>query len=253
MRFRFFRPLHGWREFIHEIVIVVIGVLLALAGAELIEDWRWQQKVGSTRQSIANELAQNAEQAGMRMAVENCLRDRIGELAARLKASSGRWTADPIPAGPTARPTPHWDNRSMGRVYTVPLVGWSQDAWDTAKSAGVVDHMSHEEAAAYSEIYGAIAGMRDFQNQELSIESSLSFLSTDEQLDSGARNDALAKLGQLDALNTTNAGLSDLILEQMKGLHLHIDNARISAELREEIAAARSSRGACVVDVHVQF
>lgn len=253
MRFRFFRPLHGWREFIHEIVIVVIGVLLALAGAQLIEDWRWQQKVGSTRQSIANELQQNALQAGLRLAVENCLRDRIGELATRLKASGGRWQADPISAGPNARPTPHWDNRSMGRVYTIPLVGWPQDAWDTAKSAGVVDHMSHEEAAVLSEIYGAIAGIRDFQNQELSIESSLAFLSTDEQLDSGARNEALAKLGQLDALNTTNAGLSDLILQQMKGLHLRIDGARISADLKEEIAAARASRGECVVDVRVQL
>jgi hypothetical protein len=42
MRLRFIRPLHGWREFIHEVVAVVIGVLLALAGAEIIESWRWQ-------------------------------------------------------------------------------------------------------------------------------------------------------------------------------------------------------------------
>jgi hypothetical protein len=33
MLFRLPKPLHGWREFIHEIVIVVIGVLLALGGA----------------------------------------------------------------------------------------------------------------------------------------------------------------------------------------------------------------------------
>ena len=30
MRFRFIRPLHGWRELIHEVIIVVIGALLAL-------------------------------------------------------------------------------------------------------------------------------------------------------------------------------------------------------------------------------
>jgi hypothetical protein len=253
MRFRFIRPLHGWREFIHEIVIVVIGVMLALAGAQVIENWRWQQQVGSARQSIGNELAQNGLQAATRLVVENCLRDRIGELATRLEGSGGRWKADPIPVGPNARPTPHWDNRSMGRVYTIPLVGWSQDAWDTAKSAGLIDHMSHEEAASYSEIYGAIAALRDYQNQELSAESSLAFLSTDEQLDSGSRNEALAKLGQLDALNTTVSGLSNLILEDMNGLHLHIDRARFSAQLKEGIADARASRGACVVDVHAEF
>jgi len=253
MRFRFFRPLHGWREFIHEIIIVVIGVLLALAGAQVIENWRWQQQVKSARLSIGNELAENALQGAMRMAVENCLRDRIGELATRLKAGDGRWTADPLPIAKNYRPTPHWDNRSMGRVYAVPLVGWSQDAWDTAKSAGVVDHMGRDEAASYSEIYGAIAGIRDFQNQELSLESSLSFLSTDQQLDSGARNEALARLGQLDALNAASAGLSSLILDQMKSLHLNIDRARTSARLKEQIDSSRDYRGPCVQDVKVQF
>ena len=253
MRFRFPKPLHGWREFVHEIVIVVIGVLLALAGAEMVENWRWQWQVQSTRQSIANEIAANANQAVGRLAVENCLRDRIGELAARLKATDGRWTADPMPLGPDAQVTPHWENRAMGRVYAVPLVGWSQDAWDTAKSSGVADHMSHEEVASLSDLYGEIVGLRDFQNQELSIESSLSYLSTDQQLDVGTRNDALGKLGQLDALNAVNAGLSSLMLEQIKDLHLPFDRVRTKAELKETIAAARQWRGSCVKDVKVEF
>ena len=253
MRFRFFRPLHGWREFVHEVIIVVIGVLLALAGAQMIEDWRWHLEVGSTRQAIANELVEAANQAAMRLAVEDCSRDRIGELAARLKASNGRWSADPMPLALGAQPTPHWDNRSMGQVYSEPLVGWPQDAWDTAKSAGVLDHMSREEAASYSAVYGEIAGIRDFQNQELLLESSLSLLSTNQQLDSRSRNDALGKLGELDALNATNAGLSSLMIDQMKGLHLRVDSARYSHQLKEMIEAARKYRGNCVKDVQVQF
>jgi hypothetical protein len=253
MRFRFPKPLHGWHEFVHEIIIVVIGVLLALAGAELVENWRWQWQVGSTRRSIANELVLNANQAAGRLAVEDCMRDRIGELAARLKATSGRWTGDPMPVAPGSIPTPHWENRSMGRVYAVPLVGWSQDAWDTAKSSGVADHMSHEEVASYSALYGEIAGIRDFQDQELTIESSLSFLSTDQELDLSSRNDALAKLGQLDALNAVNAGLSSLIVEQVKTLHLPVDRVRGARELRQMIADARSYRGNCVKDVRVDY
>ena len=236
MRFHFFRPLHGWREFIHEIVIVVIGVLLALAGAQVIENMRWQWQVQSARQSIANEIASNAAQAAMRLAAEDCLRNRIGELAARLKATSGRWTADPMPIGPNAKPSPHWEDRSLGLVYEVPLVGWSQDAWDTAKSSGVADHMSHEEVASLSDVYGEIVALREYQNQELAIESSLSFLSTDQQLDLSSRNDALGKLGQLDALNAVNAGLSSLMLEQVKGLHLPFDRTRGEAEVKRKIA-----------------
>jgi len=247
------KPLHGWREFIHEIIIVVLGVLLALAGAEMAESWRWQWQVQSTRQAIANELVENAKDAAQRLAVENCLRDRVGELVARLKASNGSWKGDPMPLVPGAQPTAHWDNLSMPRVYVVPLVGWTQDAWDTAKSAGVVDHMSHHEVASYSDVYGEILAIRDFQNQELLLESSLAYLSSDQQLDSASRNDALGKLGQLDALNATNAGLSSLIVAQMKGLHLDVDRVRAREQLRRTLAWTRRWRGNCVKDVEVEF
>ena len=247
------KPLHGWRAFAGEVGIIVLGVLIALGFGQLVEQWRWQQDVRTTRQAIANELVAAGNQGAERIAVEDCLRDRIGELVARLKASNGRWTADPMPLGAAVRPTPHWDNRSMGRVYAVPLVGWSQDAWDTAKSAGVIEHMGHDEVASYSDVYGEIAAIRDYQNQELLLESSLSFLSADQQLDSGSRNDVLGKLGQLDALNATNAGLSSLILEQIRGLHLHVDRARSLEQLKQMIAAAREYRGTCVKDVQVQY
>jgi hypothetical protein len=247
------KPLHGWREFVGEVGIIVLGVLIALGFEQLVDQWRWHQEVGSTRQAIANELVEAANQGALRIAVEDCLRDRIGELSARLNKTNGRWTADTMPLAPSAQPTPHWDNRSMARVYAVPLVGWSQDAWDTAKSAGVLDHMGREEAASYSAVYGEIAGIREYQNQELLLESNLSFLSADQQLDDRSRNDALGKLGQLDALNATNAGLGSLILEQVKTLHLHVDRTSSAEQLKQQIASARRWRGNCVKDVRVQF
>jgi hypothetical protein len=113
--------------------------------------------------------------------------------------------------------------------------------------------MSHDEVSSYSDVYGEIAGIRDFQNQELLLESSLSFLSSDQQLDDRSRNDALGKLGQLDALNATNAGLSSLIVAQMKSLHLRLDRTSSSERLRQAIADARKYRGGCVKDVQIQY
>jgi hypothetical protein len=247
------KPLHGWRAFVGEVGIIVLGVLIALGFEQMVEQWRWRKEVQTTRQAIANELAGAANQGAERIAVENCLRDRIGELAAKLNVSNGRWTADPMPLPPGTQPTPHWDNRSMGRVYTVPLRGWSQDAWDTAKSAGVLNHMSRDEVASYSAVYGEIAAIREFQNEELPLESNLSFLSADQQLDNASRSEALGKLGELDALNSVITGLSNLIIEQMKALHLHLDRVSSSNELRELIVGERQYRGACVKDVKVEF
>ena len=253
MRFRFIRPLHGWHEFIHEIIIVVIGVLLALAGAQAIEDWRWQSQVRSTRRSIATELATAATQGAERISIEDCQRNRIGELAGKLHSSNGRWAADPMPGEATAIPIPHWDVRSFRRIYSVPLVGWSQDAWDTAKSSGVVDHMSHDEVASYSDIYGAIAAIRQYQDDELKAEASLSYLSTDQQIDNGSKIEALGKLGQLDALNSVNAGLSSLIMDEVGALHLDVDRSRFDKELQETLAGERRYYGACVKDVQLKF
>ena len=253
MNFHFFKPLHGWRAFVGEVGIIVFGVLIALGFGQIVQDWQWHEDVETTRQAIANEIVQAVNQGAMRMAVEDCLRDRIGELAGKLNANTGRWTADPLPLAPGAPSYPHWDNRSLGRVYGMPLRGWSQDAWDTAKSAGVLDHMGRDEAASYSEVYGEIAGIRDFQNQELLLESSLSFLSADQRLDDRTRNAALEKLGQLNSLNATISGLSSLMIEELGGLHLDVDRAASAGQLKQLIGEERKYYGACVKDVQIQY
>jgi hypothetical protein len=247
------KPLHGWRQFAGEVGIIVLGVLIALSFGQIVEQWQWHVEVGTTREALANELVAAANQGGERIAVEDCLRDRIGELAARLNASRGKWTADPMPLGPTVKPTPHWDNRGMGRVYAVPLRGWSQDAWDTAKSTGVLNHMGHQEIADYSAVYAEISVIRESQNQELPLESKLAFLSVNQQLDNATRADALGVIGQLDALNAVITGLSSLIIEQMKGLHLHVDRAAKFKEMKQIVDVERRDRGVCVKDVRVEF
>ena len=245
------KPLHGWRAFAGEVGIIVLGVLIALGFGKIVEQWQWHEDVGTARQAIADELVAAASQGAERLAVEDCLRDRIGELSARLNATRGDWTGDPLPADP--RPEPHWDNRAMGRVYSVPLRGWSQDAWDTAKSTGAISHMRHDEVADYSAIYAEVAGIRDFQREELPLESKLAFLSVDQTLDGSARADALGTLGQLDALNAVIAGLSSLMIDQMKNLHLHIDRAETAREIRRVIDTERQERGSCVKNVGVDF
>jgi hypothetical protein len=247
------KPLHGWRAFVGEVGIIVLGVLIALGFGQIVEQWQWRQQVGTTRQAIANELVAAADQGAQRIAVEDCLRDRIGQVAAKLNKSNGRWVADPMAVGPKAETTPHWDNHAMGRVYAVPLRGWAQDAWDTAKSTGVLNHMDHEEVASYSAAYAEIATIRELQNEELPIESKLAFLSVDQQLDNGTRADALAALGQLDSLNAVITGLSSLIIDQMHSLHLHVDRAGGAEELGQIIRTERQDRGTCVKDVQIQF
>jgi hypothetical protein len=135
MRFRFPRPLHGWREFIHEIVIVVIGVLLALGGAELIDNLRWKSEVASFRDAIDHELGRDLEIHRRVLAQRPCADRRLAELERFLAdASAGR--RDKL-------------LRPVGKPYLQTLFF---SVWDN-KGGEVIDHLPLNERTRYGELY----------------------------------------------------------------------------------------------------
>ena len=104
MRFHFFRPLHGWREFIHEIVIVVLGVLLALAGAQLVEALHDRSTAADTRAEVTDELNSDLMSMALRQSVEPCIGRRLSELRAIMAAwektgsfETPKWVAQSTP------------------------------------------------------------------------------------------------------------------------------------------------------------
>src|SRR3954453_4810285 len=80
MLFRLPRPLHGWREFSYEIVIVVIGVLLALAGAQLLDTIRTRSEVASFREAVNHELGRDLGIYQSMMPWRACVTRRTREL-----------------------------------------------------------------------------------------------------------------------------------------------------------------------------
>lgn len=56
MHFHLPKALHGWREFAGEVGIIVIGVLIALGAEQLVEDWRWHERLAAAQKTIDFEL-----------------------------------------------------------------------------------------------------------------------------------------------------------------------------------------------------
>jgi hypothetical protein len=142
VRFRAPRPLHGWREFIHEIVIVVIGVMLALAGAQLLEGWQWDREVKGFRQSVEHELGRDLGIYENVMAARPCATRRLAELE-RFLADSRAGRQDRIA-------------RSIGRPFM--QTGFFS-VWDN-KGAEVVEHLPLTLRTQYGELYD------EFRNNE---------------------------------------------------------------------------------------
>lgn len=116
--------------FAGEVGIIVVGVLIALAAEQLVESLRWQQKVGSTEESIRRDLALTADVASERVAVRRCLDDRLERLKGFLDHPSSQLA---LPSDESGFPTP--------RAYRAPARVWNSQPWDGMLADGTLQHL----------------------------------------------------------------------------------------------------------------
>lgn len=74
------KPAHGLREFLSEIAIIVIGVLIAIGIEQAVEAWHWAHQVESARAALKREMSETDKFFVMRVATEQCREARVNEL-----------------------------------------------------------------------------------------------------------------------------------------------------------------------------
>src|SRR5881628_2558170 len=80
MHFHMPKPLHGWRAFVGEVRIIVIGVLIALGAEQFVENLHWQNKVSVVRHALAGELGNDRARWQANMSFVPCARREIAAL-----------------------------------------------------------------------------------------------------------------------------------------------------------------------------
>ena len=149
MHFHLPKPLHGWREFVGEIAIIVVGVLIALGAEQLVEDWHWRHRAEATADTLKSEIFGHYAQAAEFAVTAPCL-DR------QLQILSQRLTATPlIPA-----PAFHEDGWNE-YVLRSPSRNWSDNQWRGVVSEGVVAHLDKDLRAHLGNHYAQITTMAD--------------------------------------------------------------------------------------------
>jgi len=197
MRLRLPNPLHGWRVFVGEVGIIVLGVLIALGAQQAVEELQWQSEKRATEAALQEEIMDSVEVADERIAVSPCLRIRIAELGTKLARSRGEWRAEPMRLGDQNG----GNSGVMPVAYRTPRKYLSIDAWETAKLSGVLDHVPRDRVATYSDIYTQIAHMQQLSDIERGAVPTLTFLSFDGPLEAQSRHRAIDTLAQLDSIN----------------------------------------------------
>jgi hypothetical protein len=146
MRFQLPKPQHGWREFAGEVGIIVLGVLIALAAQQLVEDIHDRRDVADLRSALRAELAGDRARWEDLRASDRCTLQRLDAL--------GRWAAT-APA-----------DARLVRPYALLLWNMHSSAWDIAKTSPATAHIPLDEQLAYADLYAAIDNWREYFAQE---------------------------------------------------------------------------------------
>lgn len=130
------RPLHGWRAFLGEVGIIVVGILIALGGEQVVEATHWRQQVRLEREALQSEVVGNLDAVRLRMLLEPCVRVRLRELS-RIFDDADRGM-QPKLATKVGFPLPS---------------GASKGAWNIAVTGDALSHMPIQEQLDFSNAF----------------------------------------------------------------------------------------------------
>ena len=227
------KPVHDWREFLTEIGIIVIGVLIALGAEQVVETLHWREKVASTQVALSQEVAGNRFRAEERMAIADCLDRRLDQLEARVRDASGR-----------LEPEPYWLSREMlaGPPYRTPIRPWGDAVWQAANADGTAVHMARERMLAYAGAYEEIAMIRAENAREFDRTSALGVLQRGVTLGPGDKLHLLEVLEELRRDNNLIALQAGQVLDVLRPTGLPKASQRLNAETSATYKTCRDLR-----------
>lgn len=143
------KPVHSLREFLSEILVIVVGVVIALSGEQLVESFHWRKAVSETREALNNELAFDLGVIRTRREQAPCMARRVSELRAILAAHAA---GKPV--------------RLVGAVSQPNFPHLRTSVWETAIADQSISHMPRDLRLRYAALYEGIAWLRDKESAE---------------------------------------------------------------------------------------
>lgn len=150
MHFHLPKPLHGWRAFVGEVGIIVIGVLIALGAEQVVEAIHWHYKVEATEGAINTELGDDLRWALQVKQYGRCADVFMNKLQAAIIAHDAHKLLE----------------LASLRGAPFPPAPWSYGTYTAATAGQVEDHLPEGRMAAYS---------REFTLVQLQMEIQIKF------------------------------------------------------------------------------
>ncbi|NEX94532.1 hypothetical protein [Caulobacter sp. 17J65-9] len=126
---------HGAREFAAEIGVIVVGILIALSGEQMVENLRHEHEVEIGERALKADYVAFVRHRAEQAATTACATKRLAELRAIVDDGARRGQLGTV--GPIPQPAPH---------------SWEITSWDTMVASGAAAHVSPAQVTRYSQI-----------------------------------------------------------------------------------------------------
>jgi hypothetical protein len=147
MHFQLPKPLHGWRQFIGEVGIIVVGVLVALGAEQLVQWVHGREDVAQLRAALKGELADDRARWEYMSAADRCTLKRLDAL--------NNWVA-----------TAPSDAR-VSDAYPILPLNLHSSSWDVAKTSAATSRIPLGERLTYASLYAALENWRELLRNEV--------------------------------------------------------------------------------------
>ena len=222
------KPWRGLRELAKEIGVIVIGVLIALGGEQIVETFHHSEQAKRAERAMRLELGEDdGPQAYGRVLIGRCLEDRLAQIQDGAAAAKGD------------------ELRAWVSAYIPPVRTWDSEAWKVVVSSDVGNFMGAERLVDWSAAYRAVPLLNDNNHREAELAAELrNALPTSGEPSAADR----ANLGRLTGLlRFTNVSIvrgSELFLGRTQRLGATVPVATQQALLSQ----ARTIYGDCAAE-----
>lgn len=197
------------RDFVREIVIIVIGVAIALGAGELVDDWNWRQEVAIIKDSLDDELSGTLFAAQERIKIADCQRrtlDRLDQIADDARGTLA------IRHAPISR------NRL-----------WGSAAWEAAVASGAIAHMDHDERNTYALLFSFMPLFRDLNIRQQELWARIAAYRRPRNLTDESRARFVETVSELRSLTETMNHAAAQFVQAARPLNIAVTSADAAA------------------------
>ncbi len=194
-RWKRFSPSMGWRAFWSEIVIVVLGVVIALAANEMVEAWNWRNKVRDAEARLQGDIHWAFRWEAEKYVSVACVDAQLAALSRNV-----------LESGDTLKPQPIiTQNNNVQSVLRLPNRPYRFPTWDALVADGTATHFTSQRQAFLSGVRHDQALSSESMAEIRRLRGRLMVMREPIALDPVVRADLLTTINELRSIITSES------------------------------------------------